>query len=368
MTVRFRLLQAIPGLIAIAVLTLMAAMPAQGQPSGAQGDDFIYGVRAGDTLIDLSRTYTGTPGNWPLLQTLNAVADPYALPIGKALRIPFSLIPEEAANARVVHIDGQARINGRAPRLGDTVVEGDILQTGAASFLTLQLPDGSQATLPAGSKAQLRRLRSFVGTGLGDTILQLESGAVESDVAPDGQGTGRYEIHSPISITGVRGTQLRVRMGQQGGSLSEVIEGVAHMQAGPGTTRRLQALQGAGVRADGQVLPVRALPAAPRLHPPAASERVVNFDTVPGAQAYLVRVASDEKGMRPVYTRRISGPPAEYPVPGPGDWYLLVRAIDDAGLMGEDAVWPFEGHAVLMTGFGEPVRAGQGGTVQLTLY
>ena len=39
----------------ISFLTLMA--PARSQPAGALGDDFIYRVRPGDTLIDLATRY-----------------------------------------------------------------------------------------------------------------------------------------------------------------------------------------------------------------------------------------------------------------------------------------------------------------------
>lgn len=351
-------------------LALIAALPAAlAQPMGAVDDDFIYQVRAGDTLIALSQTYTGTPNHWPTLQSLNQVADPYALPIGKALRIPFSLIPEEAARASVVHVQGQVQRNGQPLHTNAWVVEGDRLSTGANSYLTLLLPDDSQASLPANARARVGRLRSFSSAPLVDTIFELETGAVESDVAPDGRGTGRYEIRSPISITGVRGTRLRVRMGTEG-MRSEVLSGAAQLQTPTAGTQRLRAMQGAGVDPEGRLMAVRPLLPAPRLHPEpdAAPGRPLAFDPVPGAQAYLVRVAADALGLRPVSTQRIDGPPAQYAAPGPGTWHVLVRAIDAGGLMSDDAVFAFDGRAILKSGTGLPVHTGTGDLVLLTQY
>ena len=82
------------------------------QPSGARGENFVYKVLAGDTLLDISQTYTRQGRNWSEIQRLNAVADPYRLPIGKELHIPFRMIPEVDAPARITHQTGQILVNG----------------------------------------------------------------------------------------------------------------------------------------------------------------------------------------------------------------------------------------------------------------
>src|SRR5690606_36789409 len=67
------------------------------QPAGAQGENFLYRVMKDDTLMMLSDRFTDSTERWRTLQTLNTIDDPTGLPIGLELKIPFALIPEQAA-------------------------------------------------------------------------------------------------------------------------------------------------------------------------------------------------------------------------------------------------------------------------------
>lgn len=352
---------------AIAMVAATLAGPAHAQPSGARGDDFIYRVMRNDTLIDLATRFTGTTNHWSRLQQINQVADPTRLPIGLELRIPFELIPEVPGQADVVHAAGDASVNGAAVQPGATLKEGDAVQTGAGGFLTFRLEDGSLSAVPANARLAVQRLRSFMGTGLVDVILDLQHGAVESAVAPENTGTGRYEIRTPVSITGVRGTQLRVRAGSDGAQ-SEVLSGSAQLGPQQADGPLLQSNQGTAVRPDGTVLPVRALPAAPVIDPESAATRELWFEPVAEATGYLVRVSADAQGLRPVMTRHSEGPPVAFHAPGPGTWWVSVRAIGPTGLMSPDATLAFEGQGMLRSGFGQPVMAGHGSPVLLTAY
>src|SRR3546814_800156 len=232
------------------------------QPAGAQGDNFIYRVMKDDTLIMLSSRFTDSTGHWRTLQTLNTVDDPTRLPIGLELKIPFALIPELPAQARVVHVTGTAHSGQKRLAVGDQLAEGATVTTQASGFATLALADGSTLTVPAQSSLNLERLRVFKGTGLTDTISTLNNGSLESQVAPQGAGVGRFEIRSPVSITGVRGTQLRVHVNVQG-SRSEVLEGVAGLNSQQAESTRLRQGQGAAVNRSGELQPVRPLLPAP---------------------------------------------------------------------------------------------------------
>lgn len=356
-------------LILLLLTGLAAPSVTMAQPSGARGDDFIYRVVPNDTLIDISARFTGTPNNWKALQSLNAISDTLALPVGRELRIPFSLIPEVAAHAPVIHSIGQVLLNLGSVSTQDRLTEGDVLETRADSFVTFQLPDGSVASLPANSVVSIERLKTFLGTGLIDVILKLRHGGVESTVAPENTGTGRYEIQTPVSITGVRGTRLRVRADDTG-ARTEVLSGFAELGKTQADGSRVGAQQGIAVTQDGTILPTRPLLGAPILSADASSpnSRSIPFEPVPGAIAYLVRVASDPAGTRPVWTQTIDAPPAAYHTPGGGTWYVLVRAIDDAGLMSDDASQAVDGRRVLLSKSGKGVMSGFGEPILLADY
>ncbi|NMK45754.1 FecR domain-containing protein [Achromobacter sp. Bel] len=358
----------------LVLLSCALTAPVLGQPAGALGDDFIYRVRQGDTLINLATQYTRNQANWVPLQTLNKVVTPELLPIGLELRIPLAMIPERAAEARVLHVSGQAKTNGKPLQQGQSLSEGSTVVTAPNGFVTLELADGSKLTLPAGGSVELARLRQFEGTALTDSVIHVQRGSVESTVAPTGQGVGRFEVRTPVAVTGVRGTRFRVQSGA-GGVQSEVLEGSVRLQPhAPGTAPAKPVSvargYGAAVRNDGSVSGVRELLAAPQLSAPARSGGAwtTTFAPVAGAQSYLVRVSRDADGALPVSSTAFPTNAIRFTAPGPGTYYVSVRAVDDLGLSGQDAVATFEGANQLMTSYGLGVGSGSGDPVILTEY
>lgn len=358
-------------LAAMSVLCALcfAPLPAQAQPAGADGDNFLYHVISGDTLINLAQRYTDKPSNWSTLQSLNQVADPAFLPIARQLKIPFALIPEIPAPATVSHVMGQASANGTPIMLNTQVKEGDVIRTGPNSFVTLLLADQSAVSVPPDSQLSVVRLRTFKGTGLIDAILNVHSGGLESEVAPDKTGVGRFEVRTPVTVTGVRGTRLRVRA-QPSGSQTEVVHGRAQLATAGKDRAVLRQGQGAATSASGQFLGVRPLLAAPALPPGTRGGQgwLASFPPVPGAQAYLVQVARDEAGTQLVSSKRFDEPSVTYGANGSGTFYVRVRAIDGDGVMGEDAVQSFPGQSALHTAFGLPVSTAFGDVVTLADY
>jgi hypothetical protein len=346
-------------LLALFAASLLGAAPlaARAQASGAQGDNFLYRATVNDTLIGIATRYTLNANNWKTLQQINDVRDPTRLPIGFTVKIPFRLIPEVASKADVSHITGSAHADGRPLAVGDQVAEGGSVTTGDNGFVTLTLADSSVLTVPAQSTLEIKRLRSFKGTGLIDAVMSLKQGAIETNVAPKHTGVGRFEVQTPLSVTGVRGTKLRVRNSQQGAQ-SEVVRGTAHLQstkrAGAAT---LHANQGTAVTPQGRILAVRTLLEAPALPKPERSGAGwhMAFPAVPGAAGYLVRVASDP-AMANLTSRKVfSKPDVTFHASGAGRFYVAVRAIDPDGIEGNDAIRPFPGRAVLVSSNGMPV-------------
>ena len=139
--------------------SLLLGAVAHGQPAGSLGEDFIYRVRAGDTLINIANTYTRNSANWNPLQSLNKIVAPEQLPIGLELHIPLSMIPVRPAEARVVHVSGQASAAGKTLAPGASLPEGSTIVTAPNGFVTLELADGSKLTLPADGSVELSRMR-----------------------------------------------------------------------------------------------------------------------------------------------------------------------------------------------------------------
>jgi len=348
---------------------LLLPMSANAQPAGAKGDDFLYRVVQGDTLGDLAQRYTMNFSNWSALQRINGIDDPYRLPIAKLLRIPFSMIPLRESAARVLHLTGQASADGRALSSGSSVQEGQTVETGPNGFVTLQLSDESIVSIPPSTSVVVRRLREFTSVGLTDSVFDMKAGTIETQVAPNDTGVGRFEVRTPVSVTGVRGTRLRVHATPEG-SRSEVVTGMAGVDGSAASEVVLRRQQGVAVDSLGKSLGVRKLLAAPRLSPPVRGPGgwSAQFEPVDGAASYLVSVARDPEGGRLVSRQRIDAPPARFAASGPGTHYVFVRALDAAGIGGLDAHEAFEGAFVLSDQSGTPVLAGDGSLIIVADY
>ncbi|MGB6008729.1 FecR family protein [Castellaniella sp.] len=342
---------------------LLAAAAAQARPLGAQGENFLYQVESGDTLEALARRYTRDPGNWRALQALNQVADPYRLSIDRILRIPLALIPRQAARALVTHVHGQVSRDGKTLQVGDTLGTGDILRTGQGSA-TLSLEDRSLLTIAPNSEVRVRNLQTFHGTGLTDTVLDLPHGSVESSVAPEDTGVGRFEIRTPATVTGVRGTQLRVHAGKAG-SRHEVLHGEAAIRNPAQAEQRLAQDHGAAYDTSGAWLGTQALLPAPVLQPPEPGASSLAWTPVPGSTAYRVRIALDPAGTQLESSRQVTQARIPLDMSGSGFRYLFVRAIDALGIEGSDAMLRIRITNSLISPDGRPVLSGDGTPISL---
>ena len=360
----------VPGarILALTLLTAACLLPAasQARALGAQGNDFLYQVEPDDTLEQLARRYTLQAGHWPALQRLNQVDDPYRLPIGKVLRIPLSLIPEQPATAAVIHVSGRVMADGRPVRPGDLLRAGQALRSAEGGTATLQLEDHSLLTLPPGTRLLLRRLKSFRGTGLTDTQIDIDQGTLESTVAPEDTGVGRFEVRTPATVTGVRGTRLRVHA-DASGSRHEVLHGRAASEGTDRAERRLDLDRGAAYDTQGAFLGAHLLLPAPLDLALSPDGTRLDFTPVPQAAAYTIRVALDAEGTRLASSQQASGPGVRLAASGnPGPHYIFVRGIDALGIEGRDAVLVVDAlRLTLTTRDGAPVLSAGGTSVML---
>ena len=319
----------------------------------AADDSVAHTVQPGDTLEALARDYLNAPQQWPLLQRRNAVANPRQLRPGSVLQIPAHLLPRAPAQVAFVQGDVRSAATPTTPaqplQAGSTVAEGARLQVGAESFVAVRLADGSVVRVPAQSDVQLQQMRRSGRTGQVRAVIELRSGSVDADVAPNKSSrdpqnnTRRFEIRTPRAATSVRGTRFGVVLASDGRSSTSVQAGSVAVQAlalaaqkSPQTL--LDPGQGVAVAADGTLGSVRKLPPAPDLSgvPATIGEAgIVALALGPqsaAAVSYQVQIAQDEalhhvlrNGVFAADAIRLQGLPD-------GRYTLAVRALDADGM------------------------------------
>ncbi|GAA4411669.1 peptidoglycan-binding protein [Advenella faeciporci] len=326
-------------------ITALLMHNAQAQPAGAHGNNFLYQIKHGETLSSLSETFTTNQSNWQAIKRNNYIANTRKIPTGMTLRIPFTLIDEVPDQATIIYLTGNVLVNNRLIGKNHLISEADTITTGKQSNITFALSDESKVQIPPDSTVFVERLRKFRGTGLIDSIFNIESGKLAAHASPNKTGVGRFEIRTPVSITGVRGTVVRAEASPQAGSSSELLNGKAAFipSASSHQSVHLNANQGITANNKGQAGDIIELLPPPEIRLSQSSPFAFKVTILPvsGATAYLVRVSNDISGYDVLYTDTVRKPETSVTGPGKGTYYVSVRSIDSNQLAGADAVQPF---------------------------
>ena len=329
--------------------TLIAALI--GLPSCAIAEEWIYTIRPGDNLWNLTERHLTDMQYVNRLQQLNNIKNPYVIPPGTLLRIPVSWTRSTGnAQAKIVNVHGTAVIQ-RANQTeipvvsGMQLLSGDLIQSQNDSFVTVEFTDNSQMRVQDNSRVRLKEMRIFGDHGLVDTLIHLEKGRTENSVPKDTSKGTRFRIQTPSAISSVRGTAFRVgTVESQSSTSSEVLSGNIHVS---GEKSEIKVPTGFGTvttQGNPPASPVALLPPPDLSNTSRYYERlplVIHLNPLPGAQGYRTQIALDKtfSDLLSEFTTT-SLPFRDGEIPD-GDYWLRIRGIDESGIEGRDAVIAF---------------------------
>ena len=334
---------------------LAAALPAL-LPAASFAQDVPYTLQAGENLYGLAKRFLYKPEQWKQIQRTNKVRDPLRLLPGTQLMIPANLLRPQPATVEVLHVVGSARVATpgqpleQALAVGQQLPQGSQLTVGEQGFVILRLADGSTIRLPSDTRIQFNEMLFAPASKDIQSSIRLDRGRVESKVVPLPSSNSRFEIHTPRAVGGVRGTNFGVAIADNGAFINDVREGAVLVRAQPSSAPQMQALvhAGEGTRIDAsdhKITLSRLLP-APDLSavPPVLED--VSFIELPlpalgQASAYQTMISADA-GMNQVdqVVRYGTFPQALARFAGldDGEYQLAVRAVDERGIVGTEAV------------------------------
>lgn len=319
-------------------------------------EDWVYRVRPGDTLWDLSGVYLKPGISWQRLQEHNRITDPQQLPPGTRLLVPLAWLQSQPAQARVIALEGSATVlaggQGAAQDvvMGMTLGVGSVLRTSSGGSLSLEFADGSRLRLRERSELVLDRLSRYGRSGMVDTRLRLQQGRIDNEVHKLRGPGAQFIVDTPTASSAVRGTHFRVQASADA-SRAEVLDGKVGVQAGDHSTM-LRPGFGALARRDGGPLQAVALLPAPDLsalasHAP--NDLRLHWSSVAQANGYRVQLSQQADFASLAIDQVTPTPKLTLPSLPPGQYHLQVRAIDAAGLEGHDTTV-----ALLLDGQPEP--------------
>jgi hypothetical protein len=308
--------------------------------------DWVYMVKPGDTLSNISQTYLISTQKWPGLQKLNKLDEPKKLTPGTQLRLPVALLKREAVDAEVLNLQGpvtRTPLNGAAQALDKAtrLQKGDTIDTGVDATISIKFIDGSRLLLTPKSRLVLSEMVILGKSGVAQTLMELQQGALDTRVSKQSPTAGRYEIKSRAVNLAVRGTDFRASVDPVDQVVrSEVLEGAVQASA-VGAPVLVPAGFGTSAVPGQAASPPVALLGAPDLSGvDKRLERVplrLQWAALTGATRYRAQVFADKSFERLLLDGVFSSPGAKWADLPDGRYVLRVRGIDQGGLEGLNA-------------------------------
>lgn len=327
----------------------IAAEQTQTQAGLDKEKTITYVVKAEDTLSNLAKQYLQSSSDMVIIQTINKIENPNLLPIGLELQLPRNLLKYKPAMARVTsancELDLATDDQSKLVKVDSLITEGNIVDVPTGCAVDLRLEDGTLIRLPSSSAVKVTRLRTNVLETSPEVVLDLTKGRIDLNVQkPRSRGTP-FEVRTPISVMGVRGTEFRVGVAPDNTARLEVLGGEVQMQGSSDTEgRALTAGQGVIINSSGHAGKTEALPGRPKLTQSFADTKSnsvkLQFATDPHSKQFALKTSPianrvDEQ------TDRIIDSTTQLVHAGKEAVFLKIAGVTNNGLTGFDQAYAF---------------------------
>ena len=260
-------------------------------------------VQKGTNLISITRQFCTSKYHWKEIAKINKLTPPYLISPGDIIYAPIELLKVEKLSAKVTSVTGSVfvvRYGNKLERVkkGDLIYPGQTLVTEEDGFTHLVFPDNKYTRISSGSKFTLTYLVRLIDNSLKAEFF-LEKGRITPEVKKQLGDNESFTTRTPVSVTGVRGTEFRLKLSDDNVNTIETLKGVVGVKSDTGV---LSLQKGEGTKVvKGQN------PEAPTLLPkspvsPAIADIYkvlpINIDAPAedNVSQYRLRVTTDEKG------------------------------------------------------------------------
>jgi len=336
----------------------------------AQSENWIYKVRTGDNLWNISEKYLLNAAYAKQVQKLNKIPDPWKMLPGSEIKIPSQWIRHFPALVRVINLQGTAHSleqgsdEPKKLKNGSIVVLGDTIITDTNSTLVLGFLDGTRVLLEANSRLKIDRLMLLENTGMLDSHLKLESGRMEIQAIPDKRPARQFKIETPAAVTSVRGTTYRVSSESENNeSRTEVLTGEVKIEGSGGNLSLETGFGTVTVKGQKPLPPIKLLPAPKISQIPAIFVKLPLQFSMPApkaGQSYRLQIAKSEYFRDVLFNKKYNSGNIRSSGFPDGDYHLRIREIDSQQLEGHNAQKKFTINAQPESPFLVSPKTGEG--------
>lgn len=297
-------------------------------------------IEKGSNLTYLARDYCTSRDAWKEIAKVNKLQYPYIIRENTTILIPFSLLLTEELSAQVVYVSGSVYLHDshgvQSPlTVGDRLMVGQSIITGEDGYAQLIFPEKKFTRVEPETQLTISSLFRLVG-GVVKVELLLQGGRIVHDVEQKLRKSDTFDTKTAVSITGIRGTEFRMKVIDADTNIVETLKGKVQLQNSD--SQRIIVEQGEGAKVKkGEVLrPPRPLPIQPKtpilesvyrtLPIKIATSKISRADTI------RLRVTKDEKGQYSVVEKQtVPGSDLWIPSLEDGSYHVFFTVVDEDG-------------------------------------
>lgn len=292
-------------------------------------------VHQGTNLIHIARKYCTSQSAWKTIARINNVKPPYIIYAESTLHIPSSLLLVQKTTARVASLSGSPRLISGSGNVvlhkGDQVLPGQTVLTGPNEYVHLIYPDSRHTRIGPESAMRLVYLMRLADDNLQAGFF-LEKGKIIHQIDTPLKKNEHFQTRTPVALTGVRGTEFRLKMEDGNTGVVETLKGTVSVDAS-GRHLRLPKGKGTRVKKGFPPSPPHQLPA-----PPAAVQLKDYYRVLPvvlpapehdTARMIRLRITRDSKGSETI--QEFTAPPGKkilIPSIADGRFFIFLTAVD----------------------------------------
>jgi hypothetical protein len=277
----------------------LVSTQAMTQNTDAERSPIQYRIQKDDTAALIVARYLSGQDALAVLKLANPDHDMTRLVVGQMIQLPRQVIRYQRATALVSYLKCNEPITIRTTnailRIGTVIEQHDVIQIPSMCQLSLTFEDKSTVRMPSGGTIEIQTLRKNPFERSPEVNLALLDGNIEVKVPKRQKNDATFQVRTPNSVAGVRGTEFRVGFDRASGK--GTVEVSAGLVGARGVDEReeknVSAQYGVAIAADGESGDVEKLPAPVQFESVHAQQDpswfLFVFKRDPNAASYAVR-------------------------------------------------------------------------------
>jgi hypothetical protein len=193
---------------------MLSASSAHAQSLFTPEQHVRFNAKESTTLASVIQKYLTDQNVYQEIIALNPSVNPAHIHPKQAVILPRKWLRYTQTQAQVSYLRCNTLIrlkdSNTLLKTGTILKQGDVLDVPAQCQLSIQFQDESTIRMPSGGIVKISLLRTNPFELTPEVHIELLDGRIDVNISKKGRADGTFEVRTPKSVAGVRGTNFRV--------------------------------------------------------------------------------------------------------------------------------------------------------------